>query len=64
MPLWDGSEPISCVARDLQDEMKEQHGNDNKSTFNKGLRTIPFRFGDGGRDWTRTSDPYRVKVVL
>ena len=22
------------------------------------------RFADGGRDWTRTSDPYRVKVVL
>ena len=34
-----------------------------KNTKTVARRDIDLR-GNGGRDWTRTSDPYRVKVVL
>ena len=47
--------------------LKKTQGLKDQPSYKKNKNLVFTRFQafiDGGRDWTRTSDPYRVKVVL
>ncbi len=56
--VFSGQQPIQAVVARLYGVEKKE-----KPRFSGAVST--FRSAkNGGRHWTRTSDPYRVKVVL